>query len=352
MKKILFIMIAAFSAVTVAAQTGSGWTKSLKKQNFRDSTYFAKGIKFPDGTVATTGFASGDTVTIDAALHFNSATDTLATKAQLRAIEPGGSTSVSRDSLYIGTDGYVHYVKEGYNLRLAIKDSTSTTPAASDLLTDLLAYWPLDETSGSAADSSGNGYTGTLSGTISQGTGGKLGTCYNFEADSSGYINFGNTLGSLFDLQDVSVSCWINIESQPSNRAVIGTWNGDNCWMVYTTASEVVAVVNYGSGNVQTVSNSALSTGVWHHIIYTADRDGYTHLYIDGAVQNDSDNISAGSAANLSTTNQLNVGTWGDGYTDACFDGKLDEIGIWTRVLTADEVSELYNSGSGLAYPF
>ena len=32
--------------------------------------------------------------------------------------------------------------------------------------------------------------------------------------------------------------------------------------------------------------------------------------------------------------------------------GTLDEVAIWNKELTAAEVSELYNSGNGLAYPF
>jgi len=33
-------------------------------------------------------------------------------------------------------------------------------------------------------------------------------------------------------------------------------------------------------------------------------------------------------------------------------DGLVDEVGIWNKVLTSGEITDLYNSGSGLAYPF
>jgi len=32
--------------------------------------------------------------------------------------------------------------------------------------------------------------------------------------------------------------------------------------------------------------------------------------------------------------------------------GLIDEIGIWSRVLTADEITALYNEGTGITYPF
>ena len=34
------------------------------------------------------------------------------------------------------------------------------------------------------------------------------------------------------------------------------------------------------------------------------------------------------------------------------FEGEIDELGIWSRVLTADEVTELWNGGAGITYPF
>ena len=34
------------------------------------------------------------------------------------------------------------------------------------------------------------------------------------------------------------------------------------------------------------------------------------------------------------------------------FDGLVDEVGFWKRVLTSQERTDLYNSGSGLEYPF
>jgi hypothetical protein len=32
--------------------------------------------------------------------------------------------------------------------------------------------------------------------------------------------------------------------------------------------------------------------------------------------------------------------------------GDIDEVGIWSRVLTSTEVTQLYNGGAGLQYPF
>ncbi|GAH87542.1 unnamed protein product, partial [marine sediment metagenome] len=39
-------------------------------------------------------------------------------------------------------------------------------------------------------------------------------------------------------------------------------------------------------------------------------------------------------------------------YFTRYVDATIDEVGIWNRSLTAEEISDLYNEGNGLAYPF
>jgi len=40
------------------------------------------------------------------------------------------------------------------------------------------------------------------------------------------------------------------------------------------------------------------------------------------------------------------------GTPEGFFDGMIDEVGVWSRLLTSDEVTTLYNAGAGLSYPF
>ena len=39
-------------------------------------------------------------------------------------------------------------------------------------------------------------------------------------------------------------------------------------------------------------------------------------------------------------------------FSSILTDGRVDEVGLWQRVLTPLEVSTLYNGGAGLSYPF
>jgi hypothetical protein len=42
----------------------------------------------------------------------------------------------------------------------------------------------------------------------------------------------------------------------------------------------------------------------------------------------------------------------GEGIATQLFKGKIDELGLWDRLLTSNEISTIYNNGNGLSYPF
>jgi hypothetical protein len=50
------------------------------------------------------------------------------------------------------------------------------------------------------------------------------------------------------------------------------------------------------------------------------------------------------------STTAFQIGARGNGGLP--FDGLIDEMGFWKRVLNSDEHAALYNNGSGFAYPF
>ncbi|MBN1764850.1 MAG: hypothetical protein JW860_06295, partial [Sedimentisphaerales bacterium] len=54
---------------------------------------------------------------------------------------------------------------------------------------DLIAHWTFDESSGDALDSSGNGFHGTIVGTVIQGQTGRIGRAYAFAG--TGWVDFG-----------------------------------------------------------------------------------------------------------------------------------------------------------------
>jgi hypothetical protein len=91
---------------------------------------------------------------------------------------------------------------------------------------------------------------------------------------------------------------------------------------------------------------------VWYHVVVTFDRSGNALMYVNGVLQTDTENISAGISTSIVNTNNFNIGQIGSALSGYYFNGIIDEVGFWTRLLFSDEVLNLYNAGVGLAYPF
>ena len=61
--------------------------------------------------------------------------------------------------------------------------------ARADITTGLVGWWKLDDTGSNAIDSSGQGYTGTITNSPAVTTNCRAGNCLSFSAVSSQYVN-------------------------------------------------------------------------------------------------------------------------------------------------------------------
>jgi hypothetical protein len=113
-----------------------------------------------------------------------------------------------------------------------------------------------------------------------------------------------------------------------------------------TTKPEVQMRVGGGS-YVQARGNTNIGTGAWKHVIYA--RSGTTHnIYVDAIAQTLEASVTSASNIDYST-DDLWIGQRNGALR---FNGRLDMIGIWDVELTSAEVTELYNAGTGIQYPF
>ena len=104
-----------------------------------------------------------------------------------------------------------------------------------------------------------------------------------------------------------------------------------------------------------TTSTEVLQVGIWHHIAATTV-DGLitptqVFLYVDGIPQSTTV-TSSGSYIGpnqLTANNPLNFGRRpGTGGQDLHFNGSMDDIRIYNRVLTPSEIRLLYTGGRGV----
>src|SRR5690606_32034500 len=107
-------------------------------------------------------------------------------------------------------------------------------------------------------------------------------------------------------------------------------------------------IVYHGSSIKSITANNFgnLSAGNWYFIVVRHDATNDTvSISINGTATS-----SAHSGGVNSTASVFRLGATGTGAAPA--DGVLDEVGFWKRILSTEEETELYNSGSGRDYSY
>lgn len=224
------------------------------------------------------------------------------------------------------------------------------------LIDDIQSYYKLDETSGSVIDSEGSN-TGTNNGATPNVTG-KINTAYDFDG-SNDYISLLDGSDTIKDSTEGSVSLWINTDTISAQKVVLGSGNSGSSGVPYfflgIDNQELYISGNNGTNNVERTGSVITSTGTWYHVVFT--NSGSTNkIYLNGVDQG-ALTLVTGSAGkwfgDIPSKNTLAIGVVDRSVDFAPWDGKIDEVGIWTgRALSQSEVTELYNSGIGNSYPF
>lgn len=216
----------------------------------------------------------------------------------------------------------------------------------------LMAYYPFN---GNANDESGNGNNGIVNGAIlNSDRFGNANTAYNFNGISD-YITVSNspTLNS----PSKTVSVWVNFAVEPTNltsgaMALIGKWYQiTNCNSTLNDAfvltlgktnnqSKFIAATNLYSQSTLS-SNNQLITNSWYNIVFTHDAVSGGKIYVNGLLIS-SNNLGGNICSNQ---NNLTIGADSNqGVLYRFFNGKIDDIGIWNRALTQEEITNLYYS--------
>ena len=230
--------------------------------------------------------------------------------------------------------------------------SASWTPRFANLG----GYWKLDETAATAGanndftDSSGNNLFGEqATGGLTYAATGKMQNAIGMDGSNDGVI-FGNVLN--MGSANFSVSAWVKTTSN-----VVGiNRNG----IVYKKTTAAIADAGYrlslpngqlsfriGNGTSGLEVNSVrtgLNDDKWHFVVGVRD-SGFIRIYIDGAL----DSSLAETIGNIDTTTVLAIGGLATTATAITFQpylGQIDEVAIWQRALTREEIKTIYDQQS------
>jgi hypothetical protein len=206
--------------------------------------------------------------------------------------------------------------------------------------TDLVVWYTFDESSGTtAADSSGNGLDATL---VNGPTwvAGQSGNAVSLDG-SNDYVSL--PIGVISELDDFTLATWVRLDTSGSWRRVFdfGTGTSVNMFLVPQSGSNTVrfAITTGGWSSEEQINGTAsLSTGTWTHVAVT--KSGSTGiLYVNGV------EVGTNSSMTLSPSDLGNTGNNWLGRSqysgDAYLDGRIDDFRIYSRALSASEVSDL-----------
>lgn len=222
-------------------------------------------------------------------------------------------------------------------------------------LTDnLISYWQLDEASGDAIDAHGSNDLTDVN-TVGSATG-IISNARDYEADNSEAHNIAdNTDLSTGDIA-FTFTAWVKAESFGADRVIIGKINSGATQMDYILRYRAsvdrfqwrVSSDGSSAADVNADSLGAPSTATWYFIVVDHDP---TANQTSIQVNNGTKDTLSHSAGVFDGNGGFSLGREGDRLTDY-WDGLIDEVGFWKRILTAEERTQLYNGGAGLAYPF
>ena len=205
----------------------------------------------------------------------------------------------------------------------------------------LVAYWGFD---GDLSDSVG-GFDGTAQGAVGF-EAGQAGFGQAISLDGSSFVEIPDSSGLEFPGGSMSISGWFTVGAFDKNwQALIAKGEGTNYRVARRSGENSIAY----AGGVGEGANDApdVNDGGWHHFVAVSDASAAefgTALYVDGVRYED----NATAPVLDSDTTNLYIGENPEALNRQWI-GLIDDISIWNRVITADEVSTLYAGGTGVA---
>lgn len=231
------------------------------------------------------------------------------------------------------------------------------------LTSGLVGWWNLDETSGNFADSSGNGNSGVPTGDAGSpvnysqaGAGSNTGTSARINADTVGESRIDMGDPAVLRLTSTgSIAFWCN-DSQlgsadPPFVSKINWATDRNGFIVASVSDHPYFEIADGTGfQSVTLSTSTMAANTWYHLAFTWD-GSFIIGYVNGSAVG-SPTAQTKNATSTGLNFILGRAFNGTDYVNFGLAGKMDEVGVWNRAITALEVATLYNSGAGTYYPF
>ncbi len=205
----------------------------------------------------------------------------------------------------------------------------------------LVGWWPFN---GNANDESGNGNNGTVNGaTLTSDRFGNVGRAYSFDGVND-FIN--GSVSNFSNTSKSTLAVWLRCTGDAAGLPY-------DMFFQYGLIGTHTFTYSYNYSNAQFDLSSRCFTSPysipkeirngWHHFIITDSLD-LTTVYVDGILIS---NITSGDFNNCyAGSNEFLIGGENDPIENQYFTGSLDDIAIYNRALTPQEITALYQGSS------
>ena len=276
-------------------------------------------ISSVSGTITVNGFGTetiyvdgvaGSTISADRWHHIAVTTSTGISGSAIKI----GQISTNYGQAFIDEVKVYPYARSADEIKVDYNRGAAVMGVSTQeyLTNGLVGYWKLDETSAGSSqvdrlDSSGNGVTLTDNGTTAS-AGGKFGLGSEHVPANTEYLSTASTISGVR-----SVSFWVNPDSN-TNYYISLTSSA-----YITSSSGTLTATGFSNPTIYVngAESTSISANVWSLVTVT-----------------DTTSIDA---------DQFYVGRQGSNY----FDGTMDEVRLYNRVLSSDEVRWLYEWAPG-----
>jgi len=175
---------------------------------------------------------------------------------------------------------------------------------------------------------------------------GRLGNALFFDGIND-YVEINDPRARLDMNYSVTLSAWINATTDVLDpHTIIARLDGSK-WPYNLAVSQSTGAITFdytfngGSPNVVSLTGPAVNDAKWHHVAATRDDEaGTAELYVDGELV---DSESYTGTVDSAAAGYIWIGRSPGGAGP--FSGVIDEVKIWNRALSKEEVKEEYERG-------
>ena len=218
--------------------------------------------------------------------------------------------------------------------------SLSGTPNGGETLTISPTFGNIYDFAGNAASTSQSHNTVTLNFT-------------NYVIDFDGTNDYASVANSSdFEPDDFTVQAWVNLDAFENEDYFVYR---HKTWFIRLSDSgtKIEGGVRDDNGDwlypISTTTPTA--GGGWYHVVLTFDGTGssteYARLYVNGSLE-DTESSSNHDLNSQSIKVSIGAKINASNVVSNYFNGQIDDVAFWSEVLTASEITALYNSGTPL----